>query len=400
VTLLGVILFAVALLVSIMLHEAGHMFFARRAGGKVTEFFVGFGPRLWSFRRGETEYGVKAIPAGGYVKIIGMTDLEPIDPEDEDRAFYKKPLGQRLITLAAGSLVHFTIALVLFAMVPMFWGDRKADTSTVVGSVQTCLSPTGATCTAQDDAAHPAPAAGKVQKGDKIVSVNGVPVSTWTDVTTQLHANQPAPAPGVTGKPVTIVVDRNGQQIPLDPIIPAAGSSKQNLLVGIASGSVAVHYSPIQAVGQGFTSWGSYFKGSVQGLADIPASIPKLFKQTTSDTPRSADTPVGVVGMAGISGDVISNDGYGQFLMFIAAINMFIGIFNLLPLLPLDGGHIAIALYEAARRKIAALRKRPDPGRVDLNKLMPVAFTFLVVFVGLSLLLIAADITNPLKFPG
>ena len=135
-TLWGWLLFAFALIASIMLHEAGHMTFARKAGGKVTEFFVGFGPKIWSFRKGETEYGVKAIPAGGYVKIVGMTDLEPIEPEDEPRAFYTKPLGWRLITLAAGSLVHFAIALVLFTAVPLFWGNSSYPAT--VGGVSSC----------------------------------------------------------------------------------------------------------------------------------------------------------------------------------------------------------------------------------------------------------------------
>jgi membrane-associated protease RseP (regulator of RpoE activity) len=405
VGLLGIVLFVFALLFSIVLHEAGHMVCARKAGGKVTEFFVGFGPKIWSFRRGETEYGVKALPAGGYVKIIGMTDLEPIDPEDEPRAFYRKPLGPRLITLAAGSIVHFLIALILLAMVPMIWGDVKRDTSGVVGHVNACLRTTAGDCQ-PGDPKSPAAAAG-IQPGDKIVAVDGKPVSSWDDVTTQLHAGQPAATSTTPANQVTVTVVRDGRQLPPMSIIPERGNASTEkgkysagLLIGIsAPDAYTKNVNPIQAVGEGFTQFGSIAKSSVQGLVDIPASIPKLFKQTTSNQPRSADTPVGVVGMAGLSGDVIKTGGYASFLTFVASINLFIGIFNLLPLLPLDGGHIAIALYEAARRKIAAFRSRPDPGRVDLNKLMPVAFTFLVLFVGLSLLLMAADITNPLKFP-
>lgn len=404
-TLLGVVLFVLALLISIMLHEAGHMVCARKAGGKVTEFFVGFGPRVWSFRKGETEYGFKAVPAGGYVKIIGMTDLEPIAPEDESRAFYRKPLRARLITLAAGSLVHFIIALVLFALIPMVWGETKQDTSGVVGKVSACLKTTAGAC-GPGDVPSPAAKAG-VQPGDKIVSVNGAAVTGWSDVTADLHKGQPDVALGKPGNPVNVVVLRGGQKIALDPIVPAPGNvaSDKNkyqagMLIGIqAPDPYTVSVGPVRAVGQGFTNWGSTAKASLQGLVNIPASIPKLFQQTTTSTARTGDTPVGVVGMAGLSGDVIQKGGYASFLSFIASINLFIGIFNLLPLLPLDGGHIAIALYEGARRKFAFLRKRPDPGRVDLNKLMPVAFTFLVLFVGLSLLLMAADIANPLKFP-
>ncbi|ACU76585.1 peptidase M50 [Catenulispora acidiphila DSM 44928] len=409
---LGIILFVIALVASIMLHEAGHMVSARKAGGKVTEYFVGFGPRIWSFRRGETEYGVKAIPAGGYVKIVGMTDLEPIEPEDEPRAFYHKPLGWRLLTLSAGSLVHFMIALLLLLLVPLTWGVRSQDLSGTVGNVTQCLKTTAGAC-APGDAPSPARAA-QLRNGDKIITVNGTHVTSWQDgpdsVTSLLHKGQPAL--GADNKPVSAPVPvevtyvRDGQQH-TTTITPSVGNISADpskvqlgLMIGIqAPQLVWTHPGFANEVGNGFTTFGSFAKGSVTGLIDIPASIPKLFQATTSDKPRSADAPVGVVGMASLTGGVIQNSGYGGFLYYIASINMFIGIFNLLPLLPLDGGHIAIALYEAGRRKIAKAFGRPDPGRVDLNKLMPAAFTFLVLFVGLSLLLMAADITNPLKFP-
>ena len=410
-TLWGWLLFAFALVTSIMLHEAGHMTFARKAGGKVTEFFVGFGPRIWSFRKGETEYGVKAIPAGGYVKIVGMTDLEPIAAEDEPRAFYRKPLGWRLLTLSAGSLVHFVIALVLFMIVPMFWGTYKTPVA-AVGGVSACLKTTAGDCAAADPKS-PAAQAG-LQAGDQILAINDTPVKTWTDVTDALHKGQPAlgkdAVPAGTPLPVTITYVHDGVRHTSPPVSPAVGNQLKDtskyqagLMIGIQPPDpVHENVSVPASIGQGFTDWGSNAKASLQGLVDIPASIPKLFqKQQTGSGAASSvsDRPVGVIGMGNLTGDLIKSNGYGNFLGFIASINLFIGIFNLLPLLPLDGGHIAIALYEAARRKVATLRGRPDPGRVDLNKLMPAAFTFLVLFVGLSLLLMAADITNPLKFP-
>ena len=406
---LGIILFVIALVASIMLHEAGHMVCARKAGGKVTEFFLGFGPKIWSFRKGETEYGVKAIPAGGYVKIVGMTDLEPIDPEDEPRAFYRKPLGWRLLTLSAGSLMHFIIALALMLIVPLTWGIASRDLSGTVGTVTQCLKTTAGNC-APGDAESPAQAA-KLQNGDKITAINGAAVHSWDDVTTDLHKGQPTVSAGgkLSGPPVPITVDftRDGQPHSTT-IVPAVGNNSTDpktvnlaLMIGIqAPPLVYQHPGLLNETGNAFTTFGSYAKGSVTGLVDIPASIPKLFQAATNTSqPRSANAPVGVVGMASLTGSVIKDGGYSQFLYYIASINMFIGIFNLLPLLPLDGGHIAIALYEAGRRRIAKLFGRPDPGRVDLNKLMPAAFTFLVLFVGLSLLLMAADITNPLKFP-
>lgn len=405
---LGIILFIIALVASIMLHEAGHMVCARRAGGKVTEFFLGFGPKIWSFRRGETEYGVKAIPAGGYVKIVGMTDLEPIEPEDEPRAFYRKPLGWRLLTLSAGSMMHFFIALVLLLMAPLAWGVYQRDLSGTVGTVTQCLKTTAGACAA-GDAKSPALAAG-LQNGDKIVAVNGVATHSWQDVTDQLHKGQPTLGkdnkPSSAPVPVKVTYLHAGQT-QTTTITPAVGNVASDpkqvqlgLMIGIQAPAGGYQRPGLASeVGNGFTTFGSYVKGSVTGLVDIPASIPKLFQATTSDKPRDPNAPVGVVGMASLTGSVIKDGGYSQFLGYIASINIFIGIFNLLPLLPLDGGHIAIALYEAGRRKIAKLFGRPDPGRVDLNKLMPAAFTFLVLFVGLSLLLMAADITNPLKLP-
>ena len=409
---LGIILFVIALVASIMLHEAGHMVCARKAGGKVTEFFLGFGPKIWSFRKGETEYGVKAIPAGGYVKIVGMTDLEPIAPEDEPRAFYKKPLGWRLLTLAAGSLVHFLIALVLFLIIAMFWG--RTSVPPVIGGTAPCLSPHASSCTSGDPAATIEGFG--LQAGDKILAVNDRPVKSWTDVTDVIGEIEPRVDNGVPVSPpvpLTFSYQRQGVTATSTPITPAIGNKSsapkavcKGLMVGITPPAPQTKdLSVPAAAGQGFSDWGSDFKASVAGLVDIPKSIPKLFqKQQSTDgggcvgAPVS-DRPVGVIGMGNITGDLIKTNGYASFLNFVADINVFIGIFNLLPLLPLDGGHIAIALYEAARRKVAVLRGRPDPGRVDLNKLMPAAFTFLVLFVGLSLLLMAADITNPLKFP-
>jgi membrane-associated protease RseP (regulator of RpoE activity) len=290
------------------------------------------------------------------------------------------------------------IALFLLMLVPLAFGQFKQDTSGTIGKVSPCVRQTAGDCQAGDPQS-PALAAG-LQPGDKIVSIGGKPVSSWQGVTDALHAGQP-------GTSVDLVVLRGGQPVPLKvkPVTGNVSGDKTKVQLGTMIGISAPdgtreRMNPIAAIGDGFTQFGSIAKSSVVGLVDIPKSIPKLFDQTGSNKPRSADTPVGVVGMTTLSGGVIQNNGYGGFLTFIASINLFIGIFNLLPILPLDGGHIAIALYERARTRIAQAQNRPDPGRVDLNKMMPVAFTFLAVFVGLSLLLIAADITNPLKFHG
>ena len=189
----GVIAFAVGLLASVMIHEWGHFVTARRFGCKVTEFFVGFGTRLWSVRRGETEYGIKAIPAGGYVKIVGMTDLEPVAEEDKPRAFYSKPAWQRAVTLCAGSFMHLVLGLVLFYVAFAVFGQMKSDDRAVLGSVAPCVTSSATATCAADAPQSPAVVAG-LQPGDQVVSVDGHPVASWEDLTTQIRSR-----PGTAG---------------------------------------------------------------------------------------------------------------------------------------------------------------------------------------------------------
>ena len=394
---LGVFVFVVGVLVSVMIHEWGHFAMARRFGCKVTEFFVGFGPKLWSVRRGETEYGVKAIPAGGYVKIIGMTDLEPVDPGDESRAFYGKPGWQRAIVLSAGSFMHMVIGFVLLMVTFMAFGTT--ETSTSVSSVSACVQTTLSVTCGPGSVVSPAKAAG-LQAGDTIVAVDGQPVATWTEITDKIRA-----APG---RSLTVTVRRGDQNVDLTMTPYAAKRPDPNDAsktvtvgaVGVAPGLTQHRYGPIEAVGQSVTGIRDTITGSAAALASLPQKVGQLVHVMFSNEPRDPNGLVGVVGAARISGDIAADNSsfasrFGALLFLLAGFNIFVGIFNMLPLLPLDGGHVAVLAYERMRAWWAHRRGEPEPARPDMNKLMPIAYVVFILFVGLTVLLVAADVIKP-----
>ncbi|MGH3329523.1 MAG: M50 family metallopeptidase [Streptomycetales bacterium] len=405
-TALGYVAFVVVLLLSVLLHEAGHFVTARRFGMKATEFFVGFGPRLWSFRRGETEYGVKAIPAGGYVKITGMTELDEVAPEDQPRAFYRQPAPQRAVVLAAGSVVHFLIAIVVFGFIPVALGNPHA--SLTVGEVAPCVPDRlSETCTSSSPPS-PAKAVG-LRAGDRVVAIDGQRVGSWADFTRAIKRAGPGEA--------RLQVVRDGQRRTLSPELTtqrrpagtatgrdagAGGRTEVVPVLGVTPALVMVRSGPLEGAAEAWTDFASAVTGSFQGLAAIPGAIPDLFDATFGDGQRSVDGLVGPVGIAQVSGEVLASGELplAQFLGIMAALNVFIGIFNLLPLLPLDGGHLAVLVFEQARKGVYRLFGRADPGRVDLMKLLPAAYLFLALIIGLSVLLLAADIVNPIQFDG
>jgi membrane-associated protease RseP (regulator of RpoE activity) len=398
-TLLGYLLFAVALLASILLHEAGHLVTAKRFGMKATQYFAGFGPTLWSRRRGETEYGIKAIPAGGFVKIVGMTPLEEVEPADEPRAFYRQKPWKRAVVLSAGSFMHFVIAFVLFYVIVAFLGIPNYDKPTLtVDSVSACV-PATATSQACPSGAPVAPAkAAGVRSGDRIVAFDGHPVSSWDQFSSEIRAHPGARA--------TVTVVRDGHRQDLTTTLAAANRPDPNQpshvdrgvgFIGIAPSPVIDRAGPLAGVSRAGSMFGSATVGTFTALGKIPASIPQLFSPQRS----AVNSPASVVGVGRLSGEALSGAGsvalgVATFLSIIAALNLFVGIFNLLPL---DGGHLAILGFERARSGIARVIGRPDPGRVDLTKVLPVAYLVIVLFVGLSVLLVSADIVNPLANP-
>ncbi|MDQ1711952.1 MAG: hypothetical protein QOE45_1402 [Frankiaceae bacterium] len=394
---LGVVVFAVALLTSIALHELGHLMTAKKFGMKASRYFIGMGPTLWSRRRGETEYGVKAFPVGGFVKIVGMTQLEELDdPRDEPRAFWRFPAPQRAVVLSAGSAMHFVIAFVLLFTALVTFGEPAKNT-TRVEQVYACLEPDPSTgCDGKP--AAPAQAAG-LRKGDRIVGLDGKPVTDWQrDFSDPVHAHEAGPA--------EVVVDRDGTRITLPVVIEriptknADGEATTEGRIGVAPGEFK-RAGPFAAVARSGGLMWELTTGSVKALVEIPGKLPALFRDTAQGKPRTVDNgaPVSVIDLGRISAGAFTTSNFLVFLILIAQLNVFIGLFNLLPLLPLDGGHLAVLAYESVRSRIARLLGRPDPGRVDLRKLMPAMVGFIVVMGSLTLVLLYAGITNPIASP-
>jgi membrane-associated protease RseP (regulator of RpoE activity) len=395
---IGVLAFVVALLTSVMLHEAGHFVAAKAFKMKVTQFFVGFGPTLWSRQKGETEYGVKGIPAGGFVKIIGMTPLEEIAPEDEARAFINKPAWQRFIVLVAGSTMHFVLAVVLLFVLFLGWPTVVRGDG-MVAAVEGCVTTSAdATCPA---GAAAAPAAGKLQKDDVITAVDGHQVVHGS---AQVVALTRHAGPG----PLTFTVLRDGASLNVVVTPVLVGGTER---VGIQlTDSKNTKYERVAfggAVTGSFTMFGQYFVDSFKALGVVPHEIRQLVSHPSAQRKIDANTGGGqvtsVVGVAQFAGEAFKADGFSggvaTLIGILASVNIFVGIFNLFPFLPLDGGHVAILAYEKTRDAWRRRRHLVAAGPVDLTKLMPVTYGVLAIIVAVSALILVADIANPVANP-
>ncbi len=389
--LVGALAFVLALLVSVVLHEGGHFATAKLFGMKVTQFFVGFGPTLWSRRKGETEYGVKAIPAGGFVKIVGMTDLEEIATEDDQRAFFRFPAGKRAIVLVAGSTMHFILAIVLVFIGLLI--APVASSASAISAPATCVSTDSSkACTS---GVSPAKAAG-LQDGDTIVRVNGTAVSSFAELRDAIRADKNA-------EPITVRYERDGSihTTTVTPVLQTqpkdGGGTEQVPVFGISP--AAVHVGAGAAVGKTFSTLGTFITGTASAIAHFPDRISTIFSNH-----RDPNGAVGVIGISRVSGDLLGSSGVGwdtrigDFLLLVAGVNLFVGVFNLLPLLPLDGGHLAVLGFEQARDRIR--RARGYKGalkRVDLTKLLPATYAVVAIFATLTVVLASADIVNPIR---
>ncbi len=374
--LLGILAFVVALLLSVMVHEFGHYITARRYGMWVSEFFVGFGKKIWSVQRGETEFGVKAIPAGGYCKIEGMSPSDELPVGEESRAFYRASSAKKLVVLGAGSFLHFVIGFVL--LFTLFAGIGTNQVLPVISEV----------------VADSAAAAAGIEAGDEVLSINGKKVTDWYKDVEVIRQSQ--------GSELTLVLDRDGQEISVTTagrlteidgstryvlgIVNEVGLKRSGLWVSIKNSTIVTK---------------SFLSESVKSLAKLPEKIPALWGATVRGEERDANGLVGVVGVARVSGEAVGSDKLtpmerlATFVLIVASLNIFVGIFNLLPILPLDGGHMAVAIADEIRAFFARLRGRPRPAPIDVTVLTPVTMVVFVILASLTLLLLVADVINP-----
>lgn len=374
--LFGMLAFVVALLLSVMVHEFGHFITARRYGMWVSEFFVGFGKRIWSVQRGETEFGVKAIPAGGYCKIEGMSPNDAMPEGEEDRAFYKASSGKKLIVLGAGSFLHFVLGYLLLFV--LFAGVGTNQVLPIIGEV------------VPNSAAQSA----GIQVGDEVVSINGVEVTTWYKDVEAIRNSQ--------GKELTLGLLRDGQNITITatPRLTDIDGTERYVL-GIVNITGLKRSGVVESASNSFKVTKSFLSESVKSLAKLPEKIPALWGATVRGEERDANGLVGVVGVARVSGEAVGSDKLtpmerlATFLLIVASLNIFVGIFNLLPILPLDGGHMAVAIADELRAFLARLRGRPRPAPIDVTVLTPITMVVFVVLACLTLLLLVADVINP-----
>jgi membrane-associated protease RseP (regulator of RpoE activity) len=383
----------VAVILMVMIHELGHFATAKWSGMKVTEYFVGFGPKLWSVRRGETEYGIKAIPAGGYVKIPGMSNLEEIDPDDEERTYRRQPFNRRIIVACAGSFMHFLMAFLLAYGAILYFGTPTANVHDKIVSFATW--PGHAKTVAQQDG---------LRKGDVVTAVNGHPVKVTGQTTTFIKTVNRS-----IGKPVHLTVERGGRTIPLvvTPVAghrvgttgEATGPGKHGSvgLIGIEPQRQAVFVpeGAFAALGTAGVNLGQFTERT---FSAVPESFSNLFKslgnsQVAQQSAKSGARPESIFGAVRTATQA-EQTGILYLIYILIALNLGLGILNLLPMLPLDGGHVAIAVYERIRTR----RGRPYY-QADVQKLLPVVYAFVAALGVVVLAALYLDIAHPVVSP-
>ena len=361
--------FVVGLLISVFLHEMGHFVTARRSGMKVTQFFMGFGPRLWSTQRGEVEYGIRALPLGAFVRIVGMNNLDECDPTDEPRAYRAQSYPKRLLVITAGSLMHGVIALVLFFGVYATSG-RYTETGDVL-----VTSPPAANSPAEQSG---------VVLGDVIREIDGIVVSSRDQFIDQIVSKKP-------GQTVTVIVDRSGERVSLNATLGNNPVDTSIAYFGVASWSLDyVRVNPVKAIGYASQDLVVTAGRSVAGVFVVLNPV-NIVNSVIDDKADPATRPGTVVGASQLGGEIGRQDGLKGVLLLLASVNIFVGVFNLFPLLPFDGGHAAIATYERFRSR------RGKTYRADVGKMVPVA-TMVVGLLALLLIVgLYLDLTQPIS---
>lgn len=436
--LVGLLVLVFGLVVSIALHELGHFVPAKRFGVRVTRYMIGFGPTLWSRVRGETEYGIKAIPLGGYVRMVGMIPSaevvgarprggavgtivqeardasgDEIREGEEHRAFYRLSTPKKLTVMLAGPVMNLVIAAVLMAVVLVGIGLPGSATTTVA-AVGDCVLPLDApadrTC-ADTDPVAPAAEAG-LRPGDVLVSYGGRPVTEWGDFQQAVRSTP--------GSDIPLVVERDGQQVTLQvspvrterpvydtegyPVLDDAGTQVTEVInyVGVSPTAATERQSWSRVPSAvGTTVW-----ETLKILVTLPTRLVDVGRAVVGVEERDATGVIGIVGAGRLAGQIGAQDASpaglsGQvagFLLLLASLNIALFAFNMIPLLPLDGGHVAGALWEGARRLIARMRGRPRPVPSDIARMMPVAYVVFALLIGMTLLLVVADIVRPVVF--
>ncbi len=425
----GIVVFFFGLLASIALHELGHLSFAKLFGVRTTQYMVGFGPTMWSRHTEETEYGIKWIPLGGYIRMIGMLPprradapgtmrnsstgpfqsliesargaaLEEVGPGDEDRVFYRKKWWQKAIIMIAGPLMNIALAFVFISIVVM--GIGVSTLQPVIGSVSKCAIPAaqaGRDC-APSDPVTPAVRAG-MKPGDRVLSYEGHHIASYSQLQSLIRASG--------GRTVPVTVNRGGRQVALS--VPVTTNEMQSLtdpdktvrvgFLGISPTTARERQGPGTVVG----AMTDLTTRTVGSLINMPKKMVGVWNAAFSDQKRDPNGPIGVVGASRIGGEIAASNEPGLdklafFLMMLGTVNFAVGMFNLVPLLPLDGGHIAGALWEAVKRFFAKMFRRPDPGHVDVAKALPLTYAMAAVIITMGALLVYADLVNPVRLNG
>lgn len=435
---LGVLILALGLGASIALHEVGHLVPAKVFGVRVTQYMIGFGPTMWSRRRGETEYGVKALPLGGYIRMIGMYpphkgedpgtiredstgffqqmsedakrwESEEYGPEELHRTFSALSVPKKLVVMLGGPTMNLLISVVLLGVLVSGFGLPAVTPE--VSSVSRCVlpadAPEGTSCEGRPEA--PAYAAG-IRPGDVLREIDGHRIEEWADVTVAVRA--------AGDRTVPVVIERDGRELTLEatPVVDArpkldaqgraltdasgAVRTERVGFLGVAGTPDLVRRSPAEVPGM---AW-SAFTQTAKLIIGLPMRLVDVGKAAFGPGERDPNGPIGVVGVSRLAGEVAAADRPGfdlrsksaTLVSILASLNMALFVFNLVPLMPLDGGHVAGALFEGARRQWARLRGRPDPGPVDMSRMLPITNVVAVVFLAMTVLLLYADIVKPI----